>query len=191
MVDPSPDPWWQRRRATAKDPTGRFATVADFVDALEMATTTGMRAGRTSGTPATTADDLPNPYQGLRAFDEGDRDLFFGRQRLVGQLVARLAGNTVRSRCLVVVGPPGSGKSSVVRAGLIPAIRSGAVPGSAEWFVTTMVPGRDPFESLEAALLRVAVNPPIAWVGQLRDGSEASCAARAGASPPTVSGSSS
>ena len=61
---------------------------------------------------------------------------------------------------LVVLGPSGSGKSSVVKAGLLPALRAGAVAGSEGWFVVEMTPGAHPFEELEEALLAVAVNPP-------------------------------
>ena len=57
---------------------------------------------------------------------------------------------------LVVVGPSGIGKSSVVKAGLVPALRRGAVAGSERWLVTEMVPGRSPFDHLRAALARVA-----------------------------------
>ena len=150
-------------KATAKDPADRFGSIDAFVDAL------GSDA-ETSAPLVSVADNATNPYKGLRAFDDGDVDQFFGRESLVNELVSRLAGTTIRSRGLVVVGPSGSGKSSVVRAGLTPALRGGAVPGSADWFVTTMVPGTDPFESLEAALLRIAVNPPPSLLGQLRDG---------------------
>jgi WD40 repeat protein len=66
-----------------------------------------------------------------------------------------------------VVGASGSGKSSVVRAGLIPALRVGALPGSQSWFVAEMAPGTAPMEELEAALLRVAVNPPPALLDRL------------------------
>jgi hypothetical protein len=59
-----------------------------------------------------------------------------------------------------VVGPSGSGKSSVVKAGLIPALRSGAIPGSQKWFVAEMVPGTRPLEELEMALWPIAVDPP-------------------------------
>ena len=52
----------------------------------------------------------------------------------------------------------------------MPSLRSGSVRGSDEWFVSTMVPGTDPFEALEAALLRVAVNPPPSLLDQLRGG---------------------
>ena len=152
-------------RATAKNPADRFATVDEFLAALEPRELI-VEVGRTTATRT----EIANPYMGLRSFDDGDTARFFGRERLVSELVGRLSGNTIASRCLVVVGPSGSGKSSVVRAGLTPAIRSGAVPGSEAWFVTTMVPGTDPFESLEAALLRIAVNPPASLLGQLRDG---------------------
>jgi WD40 repeat protein len=63
-------------------------------------------------------------------------------------------------RFLAVVGPSGSGKSSVVRAGLIPALRQGKLPNSQYWFVTDMIPGPRPFEELGAALLQVAINTP-------------------------------
>ena len=155
-------------QATAKSPSDRFRSVGEFVDALEqhaVARTSPRRGGSTL-----IDSDVANPYKGLRAFDGIDADQFFGRERLVNELVGRLADNAVSARCLVVVGPSGSGKSSVVRAGLTPALRAGAVPGSADWFVTTMVPGTDPYESMEAALLRIAVNPPPSLLEQLRDG---------------------
>ena len=72
-----------------------------------------------------------------------------------------------RSRFLAVVGPSGSGKSSVVRAGVLPALRAGTLPGSDRWFVVEMLPGAYPFEELEAALLKIAVNPPASLLEQL------------------------
>ncbi len=89
-----------------------------------------------------------SPFKGLASFDVGDADLFFGRERLVAELVARLAGASL----LGVVGPSGSGKSSTVRAGLIPAVRSGVLPGSDEWFVALMRPGEHPMRELARAL---------------------------------------
>ncbi len=109
-----------------------------------------------------------NPYKGLRAFDETDAADFFGRDRLTRELIDHLA--VPDNRLLAVVGPSGSGKSSVVRAGLLPALRAGAIDGSSGWFTTTMIPGAHPFEALETALLRVAVNPPSALLEQLQDG---------------------
>ncbi len=151
-------------RATAKVPADRFDSIAAFLAALEPAAVP-------SGPSVAPADgDIDNPYVGLHAFSDGDTDRFFGRERLVAELMERLAGDTIRSRCIVLVGPSGSGKSSVVRAGLVPSVRAGRVAGSDQWFTTAMVPDRDPFEALEAALLRIAVNPPATLGAQLRDG---------------------
>ena len=99
----------------------------------------------------------PNPYKGLRAFDEADAPDFFGRADLVEQVLGRLAGTDPSSRLVLVVGGSGTGKSSVVRAGLLPRLRQGAVDGSAAWFITTMLPGASPFEALAEALRQVAV----------------------------------
>jgi WD40 repeat protein/class 3 adenylate cyclase len=106
---------------------------------------------------------VPNPYKGLRAFEETDAADFFGREELIEQLVERL-GTT---RFLAVVGPSGSGKSSVVRAGLIPSLRRGAIPGSEGWPIADMFPGPHPLDGLEAALLRSAPDPPASLIEQL------------------------
>ena len=72
-----------------------------------------------------------------------------------------------QTRFLAVVGPSGSGKSSVVRAGLVPGLRQGALPGSERWYVVEMFPGAYPLEELEAALLRAADSPPAGLLEQL------------------------
>ncbi len=144
-------------RATAKDPADRYLTIDEMVIACRTAV-----EGRPSAPPtvmgrATLVSGVTrNPYKGLRAFQEADAEDFFGRQRLVERLVTRFSEAGARGRLLTVVGPSGSGKSSVVRAGLLPAIRRDAVPGSSQWFVTSMVPGTHPFEELEVALRRLA-----------------------------------
>jgi WD40 repeat protein len=69
------------------------------------------------------------------------------------------------------VGPSGGGKSSVVKAGLIPAVRRGAVDDGQDWFVAEMFPGPHPIEELEAALLRIAVGPVPALRELLESGS--------------------
>ena len=119
-------------------------------------------------TPSTATSDLFNPYKGLRAFQESDADTFFGRAALTEQLLSRLASSG-GARFLTVVGPSGSGKSSLIKAGLIPALRQGALPNSARWFVTEMLPGAHPLEELEAALLRVSVNPLPGILDQLAE----------------------
>jgi basic membrane lipoprotein Med (substrate-binding protein (PBP1-ABC) superfamily)/DNA-binding SARP family transcriptional activator len=111
--------------------------------------------GRRSS-PATAVAEARNPYKGLGAFDEVDAGDFFGRDKLVSEMADALTGG---DRLLVLVGPSGCGKSSAVRAGLVPALREGRVSGSDRWIVTTMMPGRHPFEQLEAALLRVSRSP--------------------------------
>ena len=155
-------------QAIATEPNDRFSCIDEFLEALDPA---GVAMPGGAANEVEQAVVLAeNPYKGLRAFGPGDDAQFFGRERLVSELVQRLSGESVESRCVVLVGPSGSGKSSVVRAGLIPAIRRGEARGSEEWFVSTMVPGVDPYRSLEAALLRVAASPQALLLQQLRDG---------------------
>jgi WD40 repeat protein/DNA-binding SARP family transcriptional activator/class 3 adenylate cyclase len=103
--------------------------------------------------------EVRNPYKGLRAFTEADAHDFFGRGALTRRLVTRLSESAPGSRFLAVVGPSGGGKSSVVRAGLVPAIRQGAFEGHENLFIAEMLPGAHPIDELEAALLRIAVRP--------------------------------
>jgi DNA-binding SARP family transcriptional activator/WD40 repeat protein len=111
-----------------------------------------------------------NPYKGLRPFKEADANDFFGRETFVRGLLERLTANGGSSRFTAVVGPSGSGKSSVVRAGLVSAIRAGKVDGSAGWLVTDMHPGHHPLEELDAALMRIAVHPPAGLLARLESG---------------------
>jgi serine/threonine protein kinase len=155
--------------AAAKRACDRYNRAPAFAQALRAAALNNVApdvANTTDLAPA--VRPRANPYKGLRAFDETDAADFHGRDRLVAELVAHLS--QPESRMLGVVGPSGSGKSSVVRAGVIPALRHDGVPGSSSWFITTMIPGTRPFEALETALLRIAVNPPAALLDQLRDG---------------------
>ena len=92
----------------------------------------------------------------MQAFQAADAQDFFGREKLTGKLLARLQEDVLYRRFLAVVGPSGSGKSSVVKAGLIPALWRGELPGSDQWYVVDMLPGARPLDELEVALLRVA-----------------------------------
>src|SRR5512133_134304 len=74
------------------------------------------------------------PYKGLDVFEEEDADLFFGRERLVNELVGRVK----ESRAVFITGPSGSGKSSLVRAGLIHALKQGKLKGSEHWLYEIM-----------------------------------------------------
>jgi WD40 repeat protein/serine/threonine protein kinase/DNA-binding XRE family transcriptional regulator/energy-coupling factor transporter ATP-binding protein EcfA2 len=181
------------QRATAKDPANRYPDVLSVaVDWQRTVATTEHRPPTAEDAiEAITPTDLgalENPYKGLRSFGEADVADFFGRETLTHRLLDRLAeeedqrtgnrapgageqvtdhGQLTTSRFLAVVGPSGSGKSSVVRAGLIPALRRGGLLGSEHWFVVELLPGAHPLEEIEAALLRVAVNPPQSLLEQL------------------------
>jgi WD40 repeat protein/DNA-binding XRE family transcriptional regulator len=157
-------------RATAKEPDERYSDtaqmVADFHRAISGLDVGAVLVSEDDVTPV----EIANPYKGLRAFGEADTDDFFGRETLVQQLLTRLGEGGELKRFLAVIGPSGSGKSSVVKAGLLPALRRGGLLGSENWFYIDMMPGAHPFEELEAALLRVAVNPPVSLLTQLKDG---------------------
>jgi WD40 repeat protein len=88
-----------------------------------------------------------NPYKGLRAFGAEDAEDFFGRDSLIDELEVAIQ----RHALVAVVGASGSGKSSAVRAGLLPRLRANRT-GSDNWVVATMVPGHRPFSQLETAV---------------------------------------
>ena len=89
-----------------------------------------------------------NPCRGLEPFEPEHARFFFGREVLTEILVERLRNN----RFLAVLGASGSGKSSVVRAGVLPALAQGKLPGSGDWPVLVMKPGQNPQEALAGAL---------------------------------------
>ena len=141
------------QRALHPDPESRYQKPGDFRRALRQV------AGADVITPSPDIRaevERRNPFKGLRAFHESDAADFYGRDALIEELVETVATASLAT----VVGPSGSGKSSLVRAGLIPALREDAIPGSRTWPITEMFPGTHPFEELEAALVRVAVDRP-------------------------------
>ncbi len=89
------------------------------------------------------------PYVGLRHFDKNDAEFFYGRDEHVIELLGKLALN----RFVAVLGSSASGKSSLVRAGLLPELRSGMIPNvGPSWKVVEFKPGRDPMGELAIAL---------------------------------------
>ncbi|HEX5826706.1 MAG TPA: BTAD domain-containing putative transcriptional regulator [Candidatus Limnocylindrales bacterium] len=110
--------------------------------------------------PAVAGRPARNPFKGLRPFTEADAADFYGRETLVRRLVDRVDEVARAGRLLLVVGPSGSGKSSVVRAGLVPVLRAGAAHGSDDWRLATMIPGSAPFRELAAALRGTGADLP-------------------------------
>ncbi len=94
-----------------------------------------------------------SPYPGLEAFHEKDASVFFGRERELHEALGELRPGGRQRRFLAVVGPSGSGKSSFVRAGLIPALTRGKVHGSRQWlYIPPFTPGDAPFRNFAQAL---------------------------------------
>ena len=179
------------QRATAKDPAERYVDALALAKAFRRA----LKGAEDAAAHAYSADqtatvdgvlvitkplsastlivvgeeEIANPYKGLQPFQEVDADDFFGRDKLIDRLLDRLREDAdALGRFLAVIGPSGSGKSSVVKAGVIPALRRGALPGSERWFIVEMVPGADPFGELTNALLAVATSPPPNLQARLR-----------------------
>jgi hypothetical protein len=117
--------------------------------------------------PTTNASAEPpleprNPYKGLKAFQGEDSHDFFGREELVDELAGALQAfllaneeHAHNARLLAVVGPSGSGKSSVVMAGLLPRLQTGGLAGSQEWvYLEPLLPGSHPIEALAVSLAK-------------------------------------
>ncbi|MEH1934504.1 MAG: caspase family protein [Nostoc sp.] len=96
------------------------------------------------------------PYMGLSAFLEEDSQYFYGREALTQQLIHQLRDRSF----LAVIGASGSGKSSIVQAGVIPQLRLGKqIPSSEQWWINSIRPGANPLEAL-ARRLAGAVGEP-------------------------------
>lgn len=92
---------------------------------------------------------MVNPFPGLRPFEADEEHLFFGREPDIDDLLRTLR----TSRFVAVVGTSGSGKSSLVRSGLIPSLQGGFMAGAgSSWRIATMRPGDDPIGNLARAL---------------------------------------
>lgn len=128
------------------------ADIEQWLDALS-------RARRAPGRrPA----DAPVPYRGLESYQPEDADWFFGRENLTGVLIGHLCRQSCHGGLLAVVGASGSGKSSLLRAGLIPELQSGVlgVPGSHLWPVTLLKPGFRPVRELATQLAALTRSDP-------------------------------
>lgn len=114
------------------------------------------------------------PYPGLAAFGEGDAGRFFGRETAVAEVVALLERCSAPGEAVAaLVGASGAGKSSLLRAGVAPAVRAGALASAAPgdgggWSVAVCTPGDDPLGALEAAVEDLA-EPWLLVVDQLEE----------------------
>ena len=150
-----PEAWHEvLEQGMAAEPESRHTNMESWRSAVHAAGTNvsgeSLAALPTESTPVTATC----PYKGLAAYQPEDARYFFGREVLIDELVRRLQ----RSSVLVVAGPSGSGKSSLVRAGLIPALKAGALPSSDQWQVVLFTPGRDPLAELHFQVTQ-AVSP--------------------------------
>ena len=93
------------------------------------------------------------PYRGLLPFDQEHAEVFFGRQQLTAELIAKLAGRLAGPSMVVVSGASGAGKSSLLHAGLLPALAAGArLEGADDWPRIVMTPTGDPLTELATRL---------------------------------------
>src|SRR5215510_13790261 len=117
-----------------------------------------------------TSNDFPtNPFVGLRPFESEEAYLFFGRTEQSVELMKNLH----QHRFIGIVGSSGCGKSSLIRAGLIPKLRAGFLVGERDqWVIAKMKPGDAPLRNLSVALLEAvpAVDDAEHFVGSIRTG---------------------
>lgn len=148
---------WVRDTARARVAAGagRLDEAASQLDAARAEIVEGVV---TLGTAATTPSAVTDacPWRGLASYDVSDAPWFVGRERLVAELLARVAAG----RLLAVVGASGSGKSSLLRAGLLAGLAAGRLPGSESWPTMVMRPGDHPVRELARSALGMAGRTP-------------------------------
>ena len=145
-------------RCLAREPGDRFASGDELRQALEEL----VRARRHRALP--TGD----PYPGLLAFQDDQSGLFFGREREIDDLVERLRGGAP----VLVTGSSGAGKSSLVRAGVLPRVRAGALEdGTTPWTTITVTPGARPAAALQRACadLPAGLERVVVFIDQLEE----------------------
>jgi hypothetical protein len=98
-------------------------------------------------------DEIKRPYPGLRPFESWEGEIFFGREEHTYRLLDILQ----QERFLAVIGPSGSGKSSLVRTGLLPALPLGSLGTGSDWRIAIMRPGHQPIQRLAQSLLSRSV----------------------------------
>jgi WD40 repeat protein/transcriptional regulator with XRE-family HTH domain len=135
------------------------APAADVLTAVR-----GAAGAAASDGPAASGDPVWSgcPYLGLMPFEERDARVFYGRGELADQLVRRLAERLDGTGMLLVAGESGAGKSSLLRAGLLPRLTAGALgPGSQRWPRRVIRPEDSPVRELAMVLAEVAGADPV------------------------------
>ncbi|HEY0135332.1 MAG TPA: serine/threonine-protein kinase, partial [Nannocystis sp.] len=128
-------------RCLRRDPFERFTSADELLAALEAVAPTTRELAIPEG----------NPYRGLEAFESRHRALFFGRGGEIRAVLERLRAGAL----VVVAGDSGVGKSSLCKAGVVPAVEEGALDPQRTWTSATMTPGRYPLQTLTATLARL------------------------------------
>jgi tRNA A-37 threonylcarbamoyl transferase component Bud32 len=166
-INPSvPEPVEQIiQKALAKDRNERFASAQELLSAIDSLMLP--LPGDTFGATVLSAiDDGRCPYRGLQTFEAEHAEFFYGREALIYQLVEQVVNLSLNGgkegvgRFLVILGASGSGKSSLVRAGLIPTLqKEGTLLGADQWIIRVMKPGNRPLEELVAQLTPILYEP--------------------------------
>ena len=141
--------------ALVREEAGTVAAAGDALRGGRAALAEGLFTLQVEAVPGSLPTDVC-PWRGLASYDVEDRAWFAGRERLVAELLARLATD----RLVAVVGASGSGKSSLVRAGLLGALDAGALPRSSHWTTLLMRPGSAPMRELAGVALGAAQAAP-------------------------------
>lgn len=149
-------------RACAADPAERFSSPRNMAHALRVAME-GPSPGEAK--PIVVGE---TPYRGLSPFAEGDAGVFFGRDGPVDEILEWVEAG---SNLVSVVGASGSGKTSLVLAGVVPRLRSGDLDGSEDWLVAAMRPGSDPIRALASALESLATDHDVDFMRSLSESS--------------------
>ena len=180
---------WRTRRPGCTSSASCTASPAKDVGTEELLTRIGVALdGVEAGPDAVPLWRETNPYRGLHAMESSDAAFFFGREALTGDLLERLRGRPDKVQLLV--GNSGTGKSSIVEAGVVAALRSQVWPGdpdrpwpedmadSRSWQPVRMTPGREPLKALASAFIRIWTDDSadrealaLKWAENFRNGS--------------------
>ncbi|MFI7416605.1 AAA family ATPase [Nonomuraea sp. NPDC049684] len=131
---------------TAQQQLAELTLIRDMIARLPQS---GPTPNRRRGRPSPGRSGCP--YRGLEPFRISDADIFYGREQLTHDLVAEVAARSAGG-VVLVSGVSGAGKSSLLRAGLLPALARGAIDGSARWPQLVLTPGGDALTELAAHL---------------------------------------